>query len=97
MYKCFKRKVWQKNPDWPQGYEPFAHSVVKCRTLASFETWEEARDWCQERNAKWRQYHDRVTFESFKYDPDLQQDPQRLNPRQLKIYFEAPRYEWTEE
>jgi len=49
-YKCFKRTSWRNNPSWPEGLEPAAVSPDDCRTLATFDDYDEARDWCQDRN-----------------------------------------------
>lgn len=49
-YRCFKRTSWRKNPSWPEGLEPSA--TPPGRTLAAFDTIEEARAWCGEHNAK---------------------------------------------
>lgn len=52
-FRCFKRVVWQvaRTSGWPDDLEPLATPMDTCRTLAEFETEDEARDWCSEQNA----------------------------------------------
>ncbi len=51
-FRCFKRVVWQKarSPGWPDDLEPLATPMDTCRTLAEFDTVEEAREWCADWN-----------------------------------------------
>lgn len=49
-YRCFKRTVWRRNAAWPAGFEPQAMPMDECRTLATFDTSDEAVEWCTERN-----------------------------------------------
>jgi len=54
VYRVFRRRVWKPNLSWPDGYEPRAVSIFKCPVLCRFETRQEAIDYCDERNAIWR-------------------------------------------
>jgi len=80
-YRVFKRQVWQPNPDWPNGFEPLA--APPGNTLAVCHSREEAIEFCEDRNYKWRRYSDRVR-EGLATDT------------QANTYFTADRYEWTE-
>jgi len=50
MFRVFKRRSWKPNPAWPHGCEPQAVPADSCRTVARFNTREEARDFCTEHN-----------------------------------------------
>lgn len=51
-FRCFKRVTWQhaRSTGWPDDLEPLATPMDTCRTLAEFDTVEEAREWCAEHN-----------------------------------------------
>ena len=80
MFRVFGRTVWKRNDSWPDGYEPQATPMDKCRTYAKFATRKEAIDCCDNLNHIWR-----------KYSP-----PEIQTPSKKKVYFESPRYEFTE-
>ena len=52
MFECKARVWWRDNPTWPNGLEPYAPPWNSCRTLARFDTEEEARAFCRQWNAK---------------------------------------------
>ena len=84
MFRVFCRPVWQKNPDWPEGYEPYTRSMDNCQTLQRFDNRNEAMDYCHLKNAKWRKHSAKVRNNN-------------ASPNQRRVYYEASRYEWTEE
>ena len=53
MYRCFTRTWWKDNPDWPNGLEPHA-GRKKYRKDKTFQTLEEAREFCMD----WNDNHD---------------------------------------
>ena len=55
-YRVFSRDTWRRNPSWPNGFEPNAVPMDDCRTLERFDTRQEAIDYCEERNHKWRKH-----------------------------------------
>lgn len=79
-YRVFNRNVWRSNPSWPDGFEPNAVSMDDCRTIQTFDDRQDAIDYCEERNAKWRRASDRMAFSS----------------NAKRIYYTASRYEFTE-
>ena len=50
-FVCFSRTWWIENPDWPDGLEPGA-GPKKYHKLARFKTEQEAREFCQQWNAR---------------------------------------------
>ena len=82
-YRVFSRDTWRANPSWPNGYEPNAVPMDTCRTLAEFDTTAEAIEYCDEHNDKWRKHSDHITYKT-------------ASPTQIKTYYTASRYEWTE-
>lgn len=83
MFRVFKRDVWKPNASWPDGFEPNAVPMDSCRTLAEFDDRDEAIEFCDERNEKWRKHSDRVRNKT-------------ASPTQRNTYYTAPRYEFTE-
>ncbi len=51
MYECKVRDWWKDNASWPNGLEPCATPWEQCRTIARFDTEQEAREFCQDYNA----------------------------------------------
>lgn len=50
MIRVFQRHAWRKNPDWPDGYEPYG--AAQKRTIRFVETADEARKICLPHNEK---------------------------------------------
>lgn len=50
-FVCFSRTWWVDNPAWPNGLEPGA-GPKKYHKLARFKTEQEAREFCQQWNAR---------------------------------------------
>lgn len=82
-FRVFARPAWKKNPDWPWGYEPSSTPQDQCRTVARFDDLEEVRDYCRSKNRKWKQHYDRGI--------------DNLTDDKRRVYFEAQRYEFTDE
>lgn len=83
MYRTFSRVVWRANKSWPDGFEPNAVPMDSCRTLAEFDSRDEAIEFCEERNEKWREYKRKI-------------DAGYATDKQRELYYTAPRYEFTE-
>ncbi len=82
-YRIFSRAVWKQNPSWPDGYEPLAVPMDRCRTLEVADTRHEARTICRDRNERWARYQEKVREGT-------------ATPTQIRTFYEAPRYEFTE-
>jgi hypothetical protein len=82
-FRIFKRATWQRAASWPNGFEPLATPMDTCRTLCVCYSREEAVEFCDDHNEKWRKHSDRITYKT-------------ATPKQIETYYTSPRYEWTE-
>ncbi len=82
-FRVFSRRTWRANSSWPEGYEPNAVPMDECRTIQSFNTRQDAVDYCEDKNHKWRKHSDRVRFKT-------------ASEAQRRMFYISPRYEWTE-
>lgn len=83
MFRVFKRDTWRANSSWPDGFEPNAVPMDECRTIEECDTRDEAVEYCDERNHKWRKHSDRVRNGT-------------ASETQRRTYYTSPRYEFTE-
>lgn len=84
MYKVFCRKCWKANKDWPQGYEPHAEPMDKCRVIYTTHDRKDAISFCDAHNDKWRKYRTKVLLGT-------------ATKKQISTYHESLRYEFYKE
>ncbi len=82
-YRVFNRKCWRPDSSYPDGYAPNPVPMDECRTIKRFDDIEDAREYCEEHNEKWRKHAERVRLGT-------------ASDTQRRTYYTAPRYEFTE-